>query len=173
MFTNTFITLSTATANVGVLVGLVFLIFELRQTSTIALSQMTQQRALSYIDQNVAYAPDQEFSELMARVYKQHDFDSVTKNEWFQIARHESIERTRARDIWFQYNKGLIDDGIYLLYINSAANRLPLWEWLEVFVPEDFKADAIVRSEEKDFQAGAIRTKFIEWSKDNKSPYEI
>ena len=84
MKTNTFITLSTATANIGVLVGLVFLIFELRQTSTIALSQMTQQRALSYIDQNVAYAPDHEFSELMARVYKQHDFDSVTKKSGFK-----------------------------------------------------------------------------------------
>ena len=173
MKTNTFITLSTATANIGVLVGLVFLIFELRQNSAIALSQMTQQRAMSYIDQNVAYAPDQEFSELIARVYKQRDFDSVTKNEWYQIARHESVERTRARDIWFQYNKGLIDDGIYLIGINMAANRLPLSEWLRVSVPEDFKDDASIRSEDEDFRPSTFVTKFIEWSKDKKSPYEM
>ena len=76
-------------------------------------------------------------------------------------------------DIWFQYNKGLIDDGIYLIGINMAANRLPLWEWLRVSVPEDFKDDASIRSEDEDFRPSTFVTKFIEWSKDKKSPYEM
>ena len=132
MKTNTFITLSTATANIGVLVGLVFLIFELRQNSAIALSQMTQERAAMLVDQNIAYVTNQEISKLMARIYTHFDFDSVTKDEWDQIARHEVIVRTRQRDIWFQYSKGLIDKEVYLLAINSAANRLPMWEWLKI-----------------------------------------
>ena len=59
MKTNTFITLSTATANIGVLVGLVFLIFELRQNSAIALSQIRQERTLSIINEYSAIAQDE------------------------------------------------------------------------------------------------------------------
>jgi len=173
MKTNTFITLSTATANIGVLVGLVFLIFELRQNSAIALSQMTQERAAMLVDQNIAYVTNQEISKLMARIYTHFDFDSVTKDEWDQIARHEVIVRTRQRDIWFQYSKGLIDEEVYLLAINSAANRLPLWEWLKIPLPGKFTKDVANRSKEEGFQGSPIRTKFIEWSKDKKSPYEI
>ena len=173
MKTNTFITLSTATANIGVLVGLVFLIFELRQTSTIALSQMTQERALSVLDQHTSYALDQEFSKLLARVYKHYDFESVTSDEWDQIVGYEMAKRTRSRDIWFQHSKGLIDEEIYSISINGAANNLPLWEWLKLFVPEDFMTDAKKRSESRDFRENLLRTKFLEWSKDKKSPYEI
>ena len=54
-----------------------------------------------------------------------------------------------------------------------AANRLPLSEWLRVSVPEDFKDDASIRSEDEDFRPSTFVTKFIEWSKDKKSPYEI
>ena len=64
MKTNTFITLSTATANVGVLVGLVFLIFEIKQNSAIALSQIRQERTLSIIDEYSAIAQDEIFSDL-------------------------------------------------------------------------------------------------------------
>ena len=177
MKTNTFITLSTATANIGVLVGLVFLIFELRQNSAIALSQMTQERAFNFVNQNVVYASDKEFSKLLARVYKHYDFQSVTKEEWDQITRHEMVTRTRQRDIWFQYNKGLIDEGVYLLAINSAANSLPIWEWLKIPLGEraspGFKKAVVEKSMEGNFQGSLLRTKFLEWSKDKKSPYEI
>ena len=86
MKTNTFITLSTATANVGVLVGLVFLIFELRQNSAIALSQIRQERNLSVIQEYSAYAQDKEFNELKTRAIMDGDFDSVNKYEWNQIS---------------------------------------------------------------------------------------
>ena len=89
MKTNTFITLSTATANVGVLVGLVFLIFELRQNSAIALSQIRQERNLSVIQEYSAYAQDKEFNELKTRAIMDGDFDSVNKYEWNQILTKE------------------------------------------------------------------------------------
>ena len=79
MKTNTFITLSTATANIGVLVGLVFLIFELRQNSAIALSQIRQERSLSVIQEYSNYAQDKEFNELKTRAIMDGDFDSVNK----------------------------------------------------------------------------------------------
>ena len=165
--------LTTVISNTAVLAGVVFLVIELRQNSAIALSQMTQERAAMLVDQNIAYVTNQEISKLMARIYTHFDFDSVTKDEWDQIARHEVIVRTRQRDIWFQFSKGLIDEEVYLLAINSAANRLPLWEWLKIPLPGKFTKDVANRSKEEGFQGSPIRTKFIEWSKDKKSPYEI
>ena len=80
--------------------------------------------------------------------------------------------RTRSRDIWFQLSKGLIDEEVYLISINSTANRLPLWDWLNLFVPEAFMTDA-KKGQSRDFRENLLRTKFLGWSKDEKSPYEI
>ena len=173
MKSNTVQILTTVLSNTAVLAGVVFLVIELKQNSAIALSQMTQERALSVLDQHTSYALDQEFSKLLARVYKHYDFESVTSDEWDQIVRYEMAKRTRSRDIWFQHTKGLIDEEIYSISINGAANNLPLWEWLKLFVPEDFMTDAKKRSESEDFRENLLRTKFLEWSKDKKSPYEI
>ena len=173
MKSNTVQILTTVLSNAAVLAGVVFLVIELKQNSAIALSQMTQERALSAIDQHTSYASDQEFSNLLARVYKHHDFGTVTKDEWDQIVRYEMATRTRSRDIWFQHSKGLIDEEVYLISINSTANRLPLWDWLNLFVPEDFLTDAKKRLDSEDFQENRLRAKFLEWSKDKKSPYEI
>ena len=81
--------LTTVISNTAVLAGVVFLVIELRQNSAIALSQMTQERALSYVDQHVSYATDEDFAELYARVFFRCDFDSVTPKEWDQITRNE------------------------------------------------------------------------------------
>ena len=75
--TNTFITLNTASANIGVLVGLVFLIFELRQSSAIALSEIRQERVSGVIDQCSANARDVAFSELYHRVFVDAEFSAT------------------------------------------------------------------------------------------------
>ena len=65
MKTNTFITLSTATANIGVLVGLIFLLVELKQTRKIALSEIRQERTMSVIDEYASFASDKAFSDIL------------------------------------------------------------------------------------------------------------
>ena len=99
MKTNTFITLSTATANIGVLVGLVFLIFELRQTSAIALSEIRQERTLSIIDEYTSYAKDEQFNSLLHRAIDNADFDSVSEKEWGQIRHYELARGFRLEDV--------------------------------------------------------------------------
>ena len=126
------LTQSTVLSNVAVLVGLVFLIIELRQSSAIALSQMTQERTMEYIDQHASYAADKDFSELCALVYFQFDYDSVTQEEWNQIIRFEESERTRLRDNWFQGERGLIDQSIYDPSLRGAGRRLEPWKWLGI-----------------------------------------
>ena len=79
---NTVQILTTVLSNVAVLAGVIFLVIELKQNSKIALSQMTQERALSYVDQHVSYSADEDFAELYARVFFRCDFDSITPKEW-------------------------------------------------------------------------------------------
>ena len=129
MKTNTFITLSTATANIGVLVGLIFLIFELRQNSTIALSQIRQERTLSVIDEYTSYAQDERFSDLLARLQSDGDFGSITKREWQQIRYYELARSVRLDDVLFQHRQRLIDDGLFRFSMSIAASRLALFSY--------------------------------------------
>ena len=171
--------LTTVLSNFAVLAGLVFLIFELRQNSSIALSQMTQERALSNIDQHASYAADEHFSELYARVFSRFEFDSVSKEEWDRIARYEEAQRTSSRDIYFQSSRGLIDESLAEAALDTAARHLPLQKWLRVAPNETGPLYKILskRVEEEDFEPTTrgrpFMAKFLEWSKDKKSPYEI
>ena len=179
MISNTVQILTTVLSNVAVLAGLVFLIIELRQNSAIALSQMTQERALSYVDQHVSYATDEDFAELYARVFFRCDFDSVTPKEWDQITRNEEAERSNRRDVWFQASNGMIDPLIAKNTLNMAAIRFPLWDWLKVAPPKDTDfCKAILEHAKSDqfnpaFLGRSFHTKFKEWVKDKKSPHEI
>ena len=81
MKTNTFITVSTATANVGVLIGLIFLLFELKQTRRIALSEIRQERVTGLINQCSANARDAAFSEIYHRVFVDAEFSLLENLE--------------------------------------------------------------------------------------------
>ena len=171
MKTNTFITLSTATANIGVLVGLVFLIFELRQNSKIALSQIRQERTLSVIDQYSAYAQKEEFTDLLTRAFGDGDFDSITKKEWGQIRYYELARAARLEDVFFQYSQGLIDETLYRLSLNMAASRLSIWKWLKVSNPNpDFSAAIADYRNSEAFKETNFAVSFTKWSKDKESP---
>ena len=178
MKSNTVQILTTVLSNVAVLAGLVFLIIELRQNSAIALSQMTQERALAYIDQHVSYAANEDFAELYARVFSRFDFDSITPKEWDQITRNEEAERARRRDVWFLAQNGLMDPAMGRASLHEAAIRFPLWEWLKIApVKDSTYYDAVVdHSNSDDFRSdfwGPFYAKFKEWVKDKKSPHEI
>ena len=171
MKTNTFITLSTATANIGVLVGLVFLIFELRQNSAIALSQIRQERSLSVIQEYSNYAQDKEFNELKTRAIMDGDFDSVNKYEWNQIRDLELVRHARLEDVFFQYKQGLIDDSAYEFGLAISASRLPLWEWLNIAAPNpEFAAAIEDYTKREDYKQSLLAAEFKDWSKDKERP---
>ncbi|QXD32626.1 hypothetical protein [Candidatus Pelagisphaera phototrophica] len=171
MKTNTFITLSTATANVGVLVGLVFLIFEIKQNSAIALSQIRQERSLSVIQEYSDYAQDEEFSNLLNRAIRGTDFDSVSDDEWNQLANYELARMTRLEDVFFQHKEGLIDKSIAEFSLGMGATRLPLWKWLRIVsVNPEYTAAVEAHANKSNFEPTLHSSKFVEWAKLNESP---
>ena len=168
---NTFITLSTATANVGVLVGLVFLIFEIKQNSAIALSEIRQERTLSIINEYTSYARDEQFNSLLHRAIDNADFDSVSNKEWGQIRHYELARGFRLEDVFFQYQEGLIDESAYRFSIAMAASRTPLWKWLRIPDPNpEFRAAIESYMDDKDFKESNFAIFFKKWSEGKISP---
>ena len=105
MKTNTFITLSTATANIGVLVGLIFLLVELKQTRKIALSEIRQERTMSVIDEYASFASDKAFSDILHTSLDDGEFGSLSKSDWNQIRLYELARTVRLEDVFFSTNK--------------------------------------------------------------------
>ena len=130
MKSNTVQILTTVLSNVAVLAGLVFLIIELRQNSEVATSQARQQRNVNLYQASLANARDDEFSELLGRVLRDHNFDSVNKGEWEQIALYQRANIMNLGDIRFQRNMGLMDDNPYNSQVRNAANSEEFWKWL-------------------------------------------
>ena len=130
MESNTVQILTTALSNTAVLAGLVFLIIELWQNSEVATPQARQQRHVSLYQASLANARDDEFSELLGRVFRDYNFDSVSTEEWEQIALYERANIINLGDIRFQWKLGLIDYHPYDMLKSRAANRKEFWQRL-------------------------------------------
>ena len=179
MKSNTVQILTTVLSNAAVLAGVVFLVIELKQNSEIALSEMTQQRALAFVEQQASYAADKNFATLHAKVFIRFDFDSVTKEEWDQMTLYSLAERARLRDVWGQGSRGLIDQLIYDAALNKSARHLQLWQWLKIapnegspFYTAIFEKAKTGDFNDKDFGL-PFMAEFEKWVKDKKSPHEI
>ncbi len=179
MKSNTVQILTTVLSNAAVLAGVVFLVIELKQNSEIALSEMTQERALAFVDQQASYATDKNFATLHAKVFIRFDFDSVTKEEWDQMTLYSLAERARLRDVWGQGSRGLIDQLIYDAALSKSARHLQLWQWLKIAPTEEtpFYAAIFEKAKAEDFndkdQGLPFMAEFAKWVKDKKSPHEI
>ena len=165
MKTNTFITLSTATANIGVLVGLVFLIFELRQTSSIAQSEIRQDRSNAMIEEfSQIYSEDSVLSVHMALM--EGDFEAITGLEKERLFWFERVRYQRFEDVYYQWEKGLIDESAFQESMNFAAIRKDLWHWLDIPMPNRAMNEAVdqLRSSPSfNLKPWAIR--FFDWLK--------
>ena len=168
MKSNTVQILTTVLSNVAVLAGLVFLIIELRQNSEVATSQARQQRNVNLYQASLANARDDEFSELLGRVLRDHNFDSVSKGEWEQIALYQRANIMNLGNIRFQWKLGLMDYHSYELELRRAADRKELWQWLGgLGVPHaDFWEDVDELKKQPSFRWHPFTLAFREWSKD-------
>ena len=167
MKTNTFITLSTATANIGVLVGLVFLLFELRQNRRIALSEIRQERISGLIDQCSANARDAAFSEIYHRVFVDAEFSLLENLEMKgQLLQHELARFYRLEDTYFQHKIGLMDFAPYRFSMEMAVNRQPLWDFLGLDIRtrnSDWATDLDAFKSSPNYSPSDWREKFITW----------
>ena len=167
MKSSTILTITTAFGNVAVLVGLVFLIIELKQTRRIALAEIRQERVSGIIDQCSANARDVAFSELYHRVFVDAEFSLLENVEIKgQLLQHEFARFYRLEDSYFQYTIGLMDYAPYRFSMEMAVNRQPLWDYLGLDTRTrnaDWATDLDAFKSSPNYSPSDWREKFIAW----------
>ena len=171
MKSNTVQILTTVLINVAVLAGLVCLIFELRQNSAIALSEIRQERNLNMTDHGLANARNEKFSGLLGKLTVACTFDEITELEWYQLLQYEKGMKARITDVWFQYEQGFMDNLAYKNSLRYAANSESLWTFLGIspFPQPSFVEDLETLKSSDDFQHSRFATKFTQWADGKKT----
>ena len=142
MKSSTILTITTALGNVAVLVGLVFLIIELKQTSSIARSEIRQDRSNAMIEEfSQIYSEDSVLSVHMALM--EGDFEAINGLEKERLFWFERVRYQRFEDVYYQWDKGLIDESAYQESMNYAAIRKDLWLWLDIPMPNRAMNEAV------------------------------
>ena len=131
MKSNTVQILTTVLSNVAVFGGLIFLILELRQNSEIALSQVRLARDNAILEEFSNIYGDNDVLSLHLKLRK-GDFESITELEKERLFWFERVRYQRFEDVFFQYGRGMIDQIAFDESMSFAANRVSLWEWLEI-----------------------------------------
>ena len=165
MKTNTILTITTALGNVAVLAGLIFLIIELRQTSSIAQSEIRQDRSNAMIEEfSQIYSEDSVLSVHMALM--EGDFEAITGLEKERLFWFERVRYQRFEDVYYQWEKDLIDVSAYQESMNYAAIRKDLWHWLDIPMPNRAMNEAVdqLRSSPS-FTLKPWAIRFFDWLK--------
>ena len=144
----------TIVANVGVVVGIAFLVVEIRQ-NTIALSAEAYQsrsealqemsmfiagsEVLATIDANLIKRPDScgEF-ERNCEVIDDEYLESLSVTERQQYKRFLQAQNARVQNLVFQYEQGLLSEAYHDRVIISVIEYyMPLWERFDIYQREN------------------------------------
>lgn len=134
-------------ALVAVVLSLVAVVIELRQTQAALQAEAYQSRALDGISTNLALAEDDDLGRLEELVYSP-DLDSaeLSAEERRKLSRILNIIRIDLDNEHYQYQKGLLDPGFYhgetVEWIRVAA---PVWRAFGQIEPRPEFAEEVDR----------------------------
>lgn len=121
-------------ANIGVVIGLALLVFELRQNSELVRAQIHQSRSDSFASERQAFA-DSEFllpaTVKMAAAGGIRDPASLgvlDATERERIRRYVQSRHADYDNLYYQYRLGYLDESFYRSRVASSIRRmLPMW----------------------------------------------
>ncbi len=125
----------TLVANVGVMIGLILLVVELRQNSELVRAQIHQARSDNWVSGAMALAD----SEFLLPAYKKLNAAGGSQDP-SSLAALDSTEKERVRryvqarmgdydNLFYQYRLGYLDEEFYQTRVVSSIKRLsPIWE---------------------------------------------
>jgi hypothetical protein len=97
--------------NLGVLVGILLLVYELNQNRELMLSQTRHELSQGLIEVLIANSSDSEIMSIRLRGNKGEDLTEL-ESERFQVA--AVIEMRYHEDVHYQYRNGLYDDSEFI-----------------------------------------------------------
>ena len=119
----------TIAANIGVIAGIIFLGFELRQTQKAMQSQAFQTRALDAISWSLDMAKEESLGRIHILIESgKLDPSSLTESEW-QIA-YFLLDGARldVDNEHYQYENGFLDSGFYYgVTVPMIKHYAPIW----------------------------------------------
>ena len=114
-------------ANVGVLVGIALILFELRQNAELMRAQMTQARGDNVVQTYRELMSSDGWLEIRAKqrasVSVEDWIESLTPTEYERVWYRQLIEFHDLRTQYFQYKVGLLDEGIWKTSSRGQARR--------------------------------------------------
>ena len=141
-------------ANIGIILGLVFLIAELNQNSDMMRSQTRHAMVMNDINIPFNTAINPEFASLRMRADK--DIGELSPEELYRYRNLAYVDFRYMEDIYYQYKNGLFDESEYLAYretsrrfINGSKTAASYWcERRNEFSPEFAEEINLLLSEE-------------------------
>jgi hypothetical protein len=119
----------TLLANIGVVIGLALLIFELRQSQNLAETEAAVRR----LDQMQVAQVEMATSEFLAAIRVKalsEGVESLTPTELYKLRQWENSVRLRMRSQYIEYVRGYLDQDTANGIVVAAVSWLAYWEEL-------------------------------------------
>ena len=118
-------------ANIGVLIGLIFLIVEVRHAISLSESQAYRNRGTEIQEAYLELALSADLASIMAKT-KDEGVSSLNSAEFIRLAAWFQAVLLRMQNQFNDYQLGYLDEASYRLMLQYAAQILPMTQQLEI-----------------------------------------
>ena len=119
----------TLLANIGVVIGLALLIYEVRQSQNLAETEAAVRRLDQMQVAQVEMATSEFLSAIRVKALSE-GVESLTPTELYKLRQWENSVRLRMRSQYIEYVRGYLDQDTANGIVEAAVNWLPYWEEL-------------------------------------------
>jgi hypothetical protein len=129
-------------ANIGVIIGLILLVVEIRQNTSASQAQAAQAIIDSSRNFLVGIAMDEEFARLRAAA--ESSFSSLSESDAYRFTAYTRGNWLYFQNVWIQWDLGVVDDRIWwtvkeiICEIQSRPGNLKEWEKHRAVMDADF-----------------------------------
>lgn len=116
-------------ANVGVVIGLVMLVLEIKHASDLSEVDAYQTRVTEISETAKAMALSDDLAEIYVRLDTEN-LASLTPVERRRVRAWEVAKQLRMQAQFYQYQRGFLDERSARAMLTAAAATLPLWKAL-------------------------------------------
>jgi hypothetical protein len=134
-------------ANIGVLVGLIFLVVEIRHTNDLARASAYRSRGTEIQEAFQAVALDSELSQILLK-FSQQGNDGLTDHERIRFIYWQYAAQLRMQNQFNDYQLGFLDEDIYQSALDAASESYDVWMELDIPI-EDLEFKTAIESARK------------------------
>ncbi len=129
-------------ANVGVFVGLIFLVIEVDQANKQAAANAYQERITEIEHARQQFSLSEHLPGIAVKVADSGGLDSLSREEFQRLASWEAARALRMQGQYYQYLEGFLDLDIEV-FLTSAAERSGFWSELGIIITDRLFIEAI------------------------------